>query len=60
MNEKFIRLPKVMAKLGIARSTVWLFVKQERLPKPIKLSSKVTVWRESEIDAYILKKIGDL
>lgn len=57
MTERLIRLPEVMAKLGIARSTVWLFVKQERLPKPIKLSPKVTVWRESEIDTYIANKI---
>ena len=57
MAERFMRLPAVMAKLGIARSTVWLFVKQERLPKPIKLSPKVTVWRESEIDSYIANKI---
>jgi prophage regulatory protein len=58
MNERLIRLPDVMAKLGIKRSTVWLFVKQNRLPKPIKLSAKVAVWRESEIDAYIADKIG--
>lgn len=58
MNERLIRLPEVMAKLGIKRSTVWLFVKQGRLPKPIKLSAKVTVWKESEISTYIADKIG--
>jgi prophage regulatory protein len=58
MNERLIRLPQVIAKLGIARSTVWLFVKQGKLPKPIKLSAKVTVWRESELNAYIAEKIG--
>lgn len=57
MNERLMRLPEVMAKLGIARSTVWLFAKQGKLPKPIKLSTKVTVWRESEIDQYIASKI---
>jgi len=57
MNERLIRLPEVMAKLGIKRSTVWLFAKEGRLPKPIKLSAKVTVWRESEIDTYIANKI---
>jgi prophage regulatory protein len=58
MTERLIRLPEVMDKLGIARSTVWLYVEQEKLPKPIKLSPRVTVWRESEINAYIADKIG--
>lgn len=57
MNEQLIRLPDVMAKVGIKRSTVWQFVKDGKLPKPIKLSAKITVWRASEIDAYIAEKI---
>ncbi len=59
MSEKLIRLPEVMAKVGIKRSTVWLFVKQGKLPKPIKLSAKVTVWRETEIDALVSKTIKE-
>jgi prophage regulatory protein len=59
MTERLIRLPEVMDKLGIARSTVWLYVEQEKLPKPIKLSPRVTVWRESEIVAYIAKSEAD-
>lgn len=54
IQERLIRLPQVMDKTGLARSTVWHFVKTERLPKPIKLSKRVTVWRESEILQYIL------
>ncbi|WP_442764921.1 helix-turn-helix transcriptional regulator [Sulfurospirillum cavolei] len=52
-EERFIRIPKVMEKTGLARSTIWLFVKKGKLPKPIKLSQRVTVWKESEISAYI-------
>lgn len=42
-----------MEKTGLARSTIWLFVKNGKLPKPIKLSERVTVWKESEIIDYI-------
>ena len=52
-EERLIRIPKVMEKTGLARSTVWLFVKNGKLPKPIKLSERVTVWKESEIIDYI-------
>jgi prophage regulatory protein len=53
MNEKLIRLPQVMELTGLARSTVWLWVKEGRLPKPMKLSHRVTVWKESDILKFI-------
>lgn len=53
IQERLVRLPYVTEKTGLAKSTVWLFVKNGKLPKPIKLSERVTVWKESEIIAYI-------
>lgn len=53
IQERLIRLPYVMDKTGLARSTVWLFVKNGKLPKPIKLSTRISVWKESDITAYI-------
>lgn len=52
-QERLVRLPEVMNKTGLARSTVWLFVKNGKFPKPIKLSKRVTVWKESEIIQFI-------
>ena len=53
----FIRIKDVMKKTGLARSTVWLWVKEGKLPKPIKLSERVTVWKESDIDEWMESKI---
>ena len=52
MNEQFLRLPQVMEATGLAKSTIWLWVKQNKLPAPIKLSARVTVWRLSDIKAW--------
>jgi len=52
-NIRLIRIQEVMNKVGIARSTVWYMVKKGTFPKPRKLSPRVTVWVESEIDDYI-------
>ena len=52
-NKKFIRISSVMEKTGLARSTVWAWVKENRIPAPIKLSAQVTVWIESELDQWI-------
>jgi len=52
-NIRLIRIQEVMDKVGIARSTVWDMVKKGTFPKPRKLSPKVTVWVDVEIDEYI-------
>ena len=52
-----LRIQDVMKKTGIAKSTIWLWVNEDKFPKPIKLSKRITVWDESEIDEWIeLKK----
>jgi len=50
---KLIRINQVMDKTGLAKSTIWLWVKNHKLPKSIKLSPRVTVWKECEIDEWI-------
>jgi len=50
---RLIRLPEVVEKVGLGKSTVWLWVKQHKFPKPIKLSARVTVWKESDINKWI-------
>jgi len=35
------------------KSTVWLYAKTGKLPKPIKLSPNVTVWKLSDIEQML-------
>lgn len=39
--------------LPISKPTVWRWVKEGRLPKPISLGPKVTAWDLDEVDRYI-------
>ncbi len=55
-QDRFIRIKEVMKLTGIARSTVWLWAKEGKLPKPIKLSPRLTVWSELEIQAWLNEK----
>ncbi|WP_304546143.1 helix-turn-helix transcriptional regulator [Sulfurimonas microaerophilic] len=55
--DKLIRINQVMDLVGIKKSTVWLWVKQGKLPQPKKLSPRVTVWKESDILEYIQQAI---
>lgn len=53
MDDKLLRLSDVMQRTGLARSTVWKWVAEGKLPKPIKLSPRVSVWKESELNQFI-------
>lgn len=53
---KFLRIQQVMEKTALAKSTIWHFVKESKLPKPIKISPRITAWRESDIDEWINHK----
>jgi len=51
--EQFYRVAKVAEILGnLSQSTVWLYTRQGKL-KATKLSPKVTVWKESDIRAFV-------
>lgn len=59
MFKKFLRVGGVAAKLGIGVSSVWRLIHTEgNFPRPIKLSQRVTVWEETEIEAYMAEKAG--
>lgn len=38
--------------LGVGISTIWLYAKQGKL-HPIKLSPRVTIFKKSDLDAFI-------
>jgi len=51
--DALLRLSQVLSLIPVSRSNWWLGVKEGRYPSPIKLSPRVTVWKASEIHAFI-------
>ena len=51
--DKLLRLPQVAEMLGVSKSSVWLYARQGKIPKATKLSARVSVWKESDIQAFI-------
>jgi excisionase family DNA binding protein len=41
--------------LGIGLSTLWLYVKQGKI-KAIKLSDRVTIFKKSDLDAFVTSR----
>jgi len=52
MNQKFYRIAEVAMLLSIAESTVWLYIKQQKLHS-VKLSPRVTVIDLDELNRFI-------
>lgn len=51
MNENF-RDKQASQYLGVGVSTIWLYAKQGKL-HPVRLSSRVTIFKKSDLDAFI-------
>lgn len=50
---RLIRLPEVIARVGIKRSTIYQRMAEGRFPKGRSIGPKSTVWVESEINDWI-------
>lgn len=50
---RLLRLPEVMARVGLRRSAIYQRMSDGRFPKSRSLGPKCTVWIESEIDDWI-------
>ncbi len=50
MSKRYLRLPQVLERIPVSKSTWWAGVRKGSFPKPIKLSPRVTVWLEADIE----------
>jgi len=55
LTSVFLSVTDVSNRYGIGVSTVWAWVKEERLPSPYKFSDRVTRWKSSELDDFDLQ-----
>lgn len=62
-NESLLRLPEVMRRTGLSKSSIWLGAKRGWFPAPIKLcpdpTARAVGWRESEVQEFIEKRVAD-
>ena len=52
-NDRLLRFPQVRAITGLSRTTVWRMENAGAFPKHKSISSRMTVWLESEVLAWI-------
>lgn len=54
---RFLRLPEVMARTGLSRSTIYVRLEQGRFPRPVSLGSRAVGWVEAEVDEWMRERI---
>lgn len=51
----FLRLKEVLRLFPVSKSTWWLGIEKGRFPKSVKLSTRITAWRVSDIQELLDK-----
>jgi prophage regulatory protein len=60
MSEKLLRLPEIINRTGLSKSTIYVLLSdgQSDFPRPIKiLGSRAIAFVESEVDTWIHARI---
>ncbi len=56
---RIVRLPDVLARTGLSRSTIYVRVGKGSFPKPVQLGARAVGWIESEVDEWIRRQIAE-
>jgi len=48
-----IRLPAVIARVGLCKSSIYGKIKQGKFPPPVKIGSRASAWVESELEDWL-------
>ncbi len=56
---RFVRLPEVVARTGLSRSTIYVRLAEGCFPQPVPLGARAVGWIESEVDNWIRERIAE-
>ena len=55
---RVLRLPRVQARTGLSRSSIYMRVANRSFPQPVRLGARAIGWIESEVDQWIRDQIS--
>jgi len=58
MASNILRLPAVKDRIGLSRSSIYVHISEGTFPSSIKLGPRAVGWLESDIQAWIEKRIA--
>ena len=54
---RFLRLPQVTDRTGYKKTKIYEMISDESFPVPVQLGSRAVAWIESEVEAWMQKRI---
>lgn len=48
----FIRLPKVIQRTGLSRSTIYAMIGDGLFPAPVRIGKRAVAWREEDLEIW--------
>ncbi|MCG5031867.1 AlpA family phage regulatory protein [Mesosutterella sp. OilRF-GAM-744-9] len=48
-----VRMKDLSAAIGLSPSTIFQYVHDGKFPKPIKINPRVSLWKWSEVEAWL-------
>lgn len=56
MANYVLRLPEVIKRTGLARSTIYDQMEKGTFPRPIRIGERAVAWRDSDIEDWIASR----
>ncbi len=56
---RFLRLPDVLERTGLSRSTIYVRLAEGRFPQPVALGGRAVGWIEAEVDEWVRDRIAE-
>lgn len=57
--QKLVRLPEVIERTSLSRSTIYEMMAQGRFPRPVKLNLRSNGWVEAEINDWLESRVAE-
>jgi len=59
MDYTIIRLPQVIARTGLSRSSIYAKIAIGQFPEPVRLGSRSVGWLEREVAAWAAERVAE-
>jgi prophage regulatory protein len=59
MPATLLRLPAVMTKTGLSRTTIYARMSEDKFPKTVFLGRRTVGWLESDVDKWIENQVAE-
>ena len=51
-SAEFLRMPSVIRRTGLGRSTIYRLIASSKFPTPVRLGGRAVGWRRSDLDRW--------